>query len=111
MNMHILVVDDDENTRKVLRRFLASEGHVADACENGTKALEHLHADHYDVLLTDLVMPGMSGVELVDAAKEFCPTLRCLIMSGQARVWSTANEVAWVAKPIDIDRLLSALAS
>lgn len=109
MSMHILVVDDDENTRKVLRRFLTSEGHVADACENATKALEQLHAEHYDALLTDLVMPGMNGVELVDAAKAFCPTLRCLIMSGQARVKGKADDVAWVVKPIDIDRLLTAL--
>ena len=110
MSTRILVVDDDESTRKVLRRFLVSDGHVAAACGGGTGALERLHATHYDVLLTDLVMPGMSGVALVDAAKALHPTLRCLIMTGHAPIEGMANDVSWIAKPIDIDQLLTTLA-
>ena len=110
MSTRILVVDDDENTRKVLRRFLVSDGHIADACAGGTEALERLHANHYDVLLTDLVMPGMGGVALVDAARAIHPALRCLIMTGHAPIEGMTNDVAWVAKPIDIDQLLTTLA-
>lgn len=105
--MHILVVDDDANSRDGLAELLTFEGYVVDTCADGPAALARLGESSFDVLLTDYVMPEMTGVELIDAARVTTPTLRCLIMSGHARVGPA--DIVWVPKPIDVERLLLAL--
>jgi len=109
MSARILVVDDDETSRRALTRLLGSEGHVAHACESAAEALVALREGQYAVLLTDLVMPDMNGLELVRAARAIHPALRCMIMSGHAPVEGAESEVEWVEKPIDLDRLLETL--
>ena len=109
MSARILVVDDDETSRRALTRLLASEGHVAHACASAAEALAQLPGAHYTVLLTDLVMPEMNGLDLVRAARAIQPELRCLIMSGHARAEGAPSDVEWVTKPIDIDELLAKL--
>jgi CheY-like chemotaxis protein len=109
MSSRILVVDDDDCTRDVLARLLVAEGHTADTCETGREALERLGAAPYDVLLTDLVMDGMSGLELTSSARALYPDLRCVVMSGHPRAPEASDAVGWVTKPIDIDVLLAAL--
>lgn len=108
LGLRILVVDDDLNSREGLAMILESEGHVVAACANGNKALTKLRAGAYDVLLTDFVMPEMTGVELVSAALGVTPSLRCVIMSGHASVEAPAG-VEWITKPIDLDALLASL--
>ena len=110
MSLRILVVDDDAITRKVLLRLLAQEGHVVEQCADASSALQQLRTTPYDVILTDWVMPGMSGVELAEAAQELIPALRCVVMSGYPRPEGVAEQIAWVAKPITVDRLLALLA-
>jgi CheY-like chemotaxis protein len=107
--LRILVVDDDANSRDSLSLLLADEGHAVDACRSGTVALARLATSTYDVLLTDLMMPGLSGLELVHAARTSAPAMRCFIMSGHAPS-AEAADIAWLAKPIDIEGLLAALA-
>ncbi len=100
-----MVVDDDEGTRKILSALLKSEGHAVHACEAAELALSQLSAAPADMLLTDLVMPGMTGLELVSAARELsCPPRRIVVMSGHAPT-EAANDIAWLRKPIDVDAL------
>lgn len=105
--MRILVVDDDRNCCEGLSELLGGEGHTVMACRNGPRALAALEAESYDVLLTDLIMPGMSGLELIDAARKTHPQLRCLVMSGHTP--RDEPYIQWVAKPIDFDQLLAML--
>lgn len=106
--LRILVVDDDHNSCEGLAELLGDEGHAVEAYRTPTRALTALEAAAYDVLLTDLVMPGMSGLELVRAAQRLCPELRCFVMTGRAP--KDEPEIQWIAKPIDFDMLLATLA-
>ena len=80
--VRILLVEDEEPVRKVVERILLERGHEVVAVESGQEALELLLGSGFDLLLTDVVMPGMSGRALVEAARgrELCPTV--IFMSG-----------------------------
>lgn len=87
----ILIVDDEDDLRTTLRDRLAARGYETTACGSGEEALEALKAEPFDLLLTDLMMPGMSGLELLRAGLELDPHLVGILMTGQATV-STAVE-------------------
>lgn len=107
--MLILLVDDDPATVFVLNRLLVSRGHEVDICADGAQAVARLRSKAYAVLLTDLVMPGMSGLDLVREARGLRGGLRCLIVTGHPRPREGDEGVTWLRKPLDIDALLSAL--
>ena len=65
----ILVVDDDEHLREALSAFLSDEGHSVDAARDGLEALELLARNQYDVILSDLRMPGLDGRALYAALR------------------------------------------
>jgi two-component system, cell cycle response regulator CpdR len=109
MPPRIMVVDDDDATRMILSRLLVSEGHAVDTFPCGEDALARLHTATYDVLITDLVMPGMDGLALAAAAKVVQAQLRCLVVTGRAPVVGAPSHVTWLSKPLDIDALLAAL--
>ena len=110
--MQILIVDDDAQTRLLLARLLGDEGHEVDACANGAEALVRLCSKTYAAMLTDLVMPGMSGLELVREARATCPGLNCMIITGQRRPREAdRGGVPWFSKPLDFDALLACIAA
>jgi DNA-binding response OmpR family regulator len=74
----ILLVDDDDETRELLRDFFDDRGYAVETAGDGAKALSRLATFAADLVITDLEMPGMSGLELirsVHAAKPQCPVL------------------------------------
>ena len=79
---HILVIDDDPVLRRVITLALEAAGHSVLRCENGKKAIDHLAHNHADLLITDILMPEMDGVETVRAARQLQPQLPILAMSG-----------------------------
>lgn len=103
--MRVLVVDDDQGIRGVMQKLIRSVGCEAEVCESGEEALDLMRAKPFDILLTDFVMPGISGLTLVEEAKRSSPNMRCVIVSGQPRAADTPPSVAWLAKPIDVDEL------
>ncbi len=110
MALRIMLVDDDDATRKVMASFLEAEGYATDGFESAEVALTQLQATHYDVLVTDLVMPGMSGLDLVMAARVVNDRLRCIIASGHEPPVDAPADVTWLSKPIDIEELLASVA-
>ncbi len=78
----ILVAEDEEAVREFVRRALSHQGHEVTAVNDGTRALEALRAGHYDLLLTDIVMPGMDGIALALKVSKDHPELPILLMSG-----------------------------
>lgn len=67
---HILVVDDSEMNREILRRKLEAEGYSVDQAENGQVALDMIEECPYDLVLLDLMMPGLSGLEVLDELRD-----------------------------------------
>ena len=78
----ILVVDDEPVILKSLQVNLRREGYDVDTAESGNVAMDKLANNDYDILLTDLMMEGMSGLELMAAAKEQTPRLEVIILTG-----------------------------
>lgn len=83
--LDILIVDDDEQIREVLTDMLSIEGHSPVACADGYAALEAAKAGHFDIMVTDLGMPGMSGLDLAGLIRESCPDIAIGMITG----WGT----------------------
>ena len=77
----VLIVDDDETIRDTLYELL-SEFYVCQTAETAEKAFARLEADEYDVLLTDISMPGLSGLELLGHVRQKFPDTPVIIISG-----------------------------
>jgi len=83
--LRVLVVDDDEQIREVLSDMLTIDGHDAITCPDGYKALEAVDAHRFDLIITDLGMPGMSGLDLASVIHERFPSLPIAMITG----WGT----------------------
>ena len=79
----ILIVDDEPDVRELLRDFLASVGDEVATAASGADALEVVPVFLPDVILTDLLMPGMSGADLFDALRGAGVTVPVILISGQ----------------------------
>ena len=83
---HILLAEDDESLRKFLAQALARAGHAVTDFGDGSDAYECLKGDRFDLLLTDIVMPGMDGIELAKRAVELNEALKIMFITGFAAV-------------------------
>jgi DNA-binding NtrC family response regulator len=78
----ILVIDDDEIIRKSCERILSSEGYALELSGNPTEGLNKLRKKTFDLVLTDLTMPGMSGLEVLKDIREAWPDTEVIVVSG-----------------------------
>ncbi len=106
----VLVVDDDENNLGALASLLCQEGYAVDVVGRGDEALRMIHAGAPDVLLTDLRMPGMDGVELIERAREYDPELVAILMTAFSDVECAiralhAGAEDYLVKPLHIEEL------
>ena len=83
---HILLAEDDEVMREYLTRALTRSGYRVTAVDRGTAALPLLESQRFDLLLTDIVMPEMDGIELAQKAQEMAPGMRVMFITGFAAV-------------------------
>jgi two-component system cell cycle response regulator CpdR len=83
---HILLAEDDESLRKFLAAALVKAGHVVTDFGDGDAAWQCLQGFTFDLLLTDIVMPGMDGIELAKRAAERNATLKIMFITGFAAV-------------------------
>ena len=113
----ILVVDDSTLVCNSIKRELRSAGIETIATESGWTALNLVEQVHFDAVLVDLMMPAMTGEELVARLQECAPTLPCIILTGNAtkgRVVTLSREpnvVGIMTKPWDRDRLIATITS
>ena len=84
--LRILLAEDDEAMRTYLARALERVGYRVTAVENGVAALPLLGEEPFDLLLTDIVMPEMDGIELAQKAAEIAPDIRVMFITGFAAV-------------------------
>jgi DNA-binding NtrC family response regulator len=88
----VLIVDDEERLRNTMRKLLAVEGLEADSAGSGEEAVEKLRAGKFDVIILDVRMPGMTGVETLAEIKKIDPEVEVIILTGYASV-DTAKDI------------------
>ncbi|MCA9738991.1 MAG: sigma-54-dependent Fis family transcriptional regulator, partial [Gemmatimonadetes bacterium] len=112
--MHVLIVDDHDNIRRSLRALLESEGWTVSDVDRAERALTDLDALRPDVVLLDLALPGMNGLDALARLRERAPALPVVMMSGQAAL-SDAVEATrrgafhFIEKPITPESVLLTL--
>jgi two-component system cell cycle response regulator CpdR len=84
--IRILLAEDDTVMREYLARALGRSGYAVVAVDRGSAAMPLLEAEHFDLLLTDIVMPEMDGIELAQRAAELAPAMRVMFITGFAAV-------------------------
>jgi len=90
----VLVVDDEMGIRTTLRAFLQDAGYQVDVAEDTQRARELLAAGDYDVVLSDIILPGASGVELLKAIRDASPPdIQVIMMTGEPNVATAAEAV------------------
>ena len=94
----ILRAEDDESMRLYLARALEKVGYAVTSVDRGTAALPLLEAESFDLLLTDIVMPEMDGIELAQKAAVIAPDMRVMFITGFAAVALKAGKAAPDAK-------------
>jgi two-component system cell cycle response regulator CpdR len=94
----ILLAEDDESMRLYLARALERVGYLVTSVDRGTAALPLLEAESFDLLLTDIVMPEMDGIELAQKAAVMAPQMRVMFITGFAAVALKAGKAAPEAK-------------
>lgn len=116
----ILLAEDDESMRRFLGKALDSAGHEVISFGQGDLAYESLQHDVFDILLTDIVMPEMDGIELARRAAELDPTLKIMFITGFAAValnpeTETPKDAKVLSKPFhlrdlvnEVERLMAA---
>ena len=123
MNESILIVDDDEEISDEMKEILSDENYDVSQCFNGTEAEKLLAANHYDLILMDIKMPGLSGFEVIKRIRDASVRSRILIVSGRPFIRhflpgeesereeksSVMLELAdgLINKPFDVESLLS----
>ena len=96
--LKILLAEDDESMRVYLTRALERVGYSVTAVDRGTAALPLLESEVFDLLLTDIVMPEMDGIELAQKAALVAPDIRVMFITGFAAVALKASKAAPTAK-------------
>jgi len=108
---HILVIDDDANTLASLARAFRLAGHEATVCDNAARALELAKTERFDLILSDVVMPGRDGIALLEDLKNAGVTAPTVMISGQATIEMAVKATRlgasdFLEKPISTDKLL-----
>jgi excisionase family DNA binding protein len=111
----ILVADDERAVRELLAQALTTAGYLVDVAEDGSAALERLLEKSYDLLITDLKMPGLDGLSVIREARHIAPAIPVIVITGYS---SEANAIeainlgvaGYLTKPLRLPRILAATA-
>src|SRR6476620_3545181 len=108
---HLLLIDDDPNTLASLSRAFRLAGYEATVCDSAIRALELLRAERFDLIFSDVVMPGKDGISLLEDLKAAGITTPVVMISGQASVETAVRAtrlgaVDFLEKPLSTEKLL-----
>ncbi|MGM9753916.1 MAG: sigma-54-dependent transcriptional regulator [Candidatus Cryptobacteroides sp.] len=109
--MKILIIDDERAIRNSLKEILGEEGYVADVAEDGKQGLKMATEAHYDVIFSDIKMPGMDGVELLEKLVAEGIDSAIVMISGHADISTAVDCIKkgafdFIEKPLDLNRIL-----
>jgi len=113
--LRILFAEDDERLRALIALQIESMGHIVDAAADGTQALQKFHEAPYDVILTDLSMPRLNGIALVEAARQIIAEIPVIMLTGYGAMLLPDNQRPpgvdiLLSKPVTRDNLAAAIA-
>ncbi|HEY4967688.1 MAG TPA: sigma-54 dependent transcriptional regulator [Puia sp.] len=108
---NILIIDDEKAIRKTLSEILSYEGYKIDEAGDGEEGFRKFKEKEYDVILCDIKMPKMDGIEFLEKAKESNPDLPIIMISGHGTIETAVEAVKkgaydYISKPPDLNRLL-----
>jgi DNA-binding NtrC family response regulator len=108
---HLLIVDDDSSTLASLARAFRLAGHEATVCDNANRALELVKSQPFDMMLSDVVMPGKDGITLLEELRNLGIMLPVVMISGQATIGMAVRAtqlgaIDFLEKPLSTDKLL-----
>jgi len=111
MKPRILVVDDEKGIRESVSLVLSEEGYETEIASDGSEALNLLGEKDFDVLITDLKMPGIDGIDLIKKSLKICPQTSVIIITAHASVESAIEALRtgafdYILKPFDFDDLI-----
>lgn len=114
MTAKILVVDDEHFVRDLLEKILRRQGYDVRAAAHGEAALAAVEAEVPDLVITDVVMPGIDGFELLRRLKALHPTLKVIVLTGFARRQSISDFMlygadGYLSKPFQVAELVQAV--
>jgi DNA-binding NtrC family response regulator len=107
----ILVIDDERSIRNTLKDILEYEKYEVDLAEDGIKALDKVKTAQFDVILCDIKMPGMDGIEVLEKLAEITPDTPVVMISGHGNIDTAVESIKkgafdYIEKPLDLNRLL-----
>ncbi|MEN6490125.1 MAG: response regulator [Smithella sp.] len=107
---HILVVDDEESIRELLSEYLNNCGYEVTCAASGQEALEYYKSRHYDVVVSDLIMSPIDGMELLGEIKKFDPDAVFIMITGFPSIDSALEAIKkgakdYISKPFNIDEI------
>lgn len=108
---NILIIDDEKAIRKTLSEILSYEGYKIDEAGDGEEGLKKFKEKNYDVVLCDIKMPKLDGIEFLDKAREANPDVPVIMISGHGTIETAVEAVKkgaydYISKPPDLNRLL-----
>ncbi len=110
----ILIIDDEKAIRKTLAEILSYEGYKIEEASDGEEGLKKFSSTTFDVVLCDIKMPKMDGIEFLEKAKEINPDVPVVVISGHGNIETAVEAVKkgafdYISKPPDLNRLLITL--
>lgn len=107
----ILVIDDERSIRNTLKDILEYEKYSVDLAEDGIKGIEKVKNSAFDVVLCDIKMPGMDGIEVMEQLVQFAPDTPVVMISGHGNIDTAVESIKkgafdFIEKPLDLNRLL-----
>ncbi|WP_346855357.1 sigma-54 dependent transcriptional regulator [uncultured Draconibacterium sp.] len=107
----ILVIDDERSIRNTLKDILEYEKYEVDLAEDGNKGLEKIKSAEYDVILCDIKMPGLDGIEVLERLVVLAPDTPVVMISGHGNIDTAVDSIKkgafdYIEKPLDLNRLL-----
>lgn len=110
----ILVCDDEKGIREGCRRILSSEGYTVDTAENGKLGMDKVKENSYDLVLVDLMMPVMGGLEMMEQVRQIDPGIILVVITGFATVETAVEAMKhgaydYIPKPFNPDQLLAVI--
>jgi two-component system nitrogen regulation response regulator NtrX len=108
---NILIIDDEKAIRKTLSEILSYEGYKIEEAGDGEEGLKKFKEKAYDVVLCDIKMPKLDGIEFLDKAREANPDVPVIMISGHGTIETAVEAVKkgaydYISKPPDLNRLL-----